>query len=228
VKRSHFAFTATHSRQARSALAALAAAATGFVLAVFVSAPASATGVPGVNSCGQDFGHVTWNSPATNTVVTQLVVRILVGGDDIRSGTAIYGKMILKDNTQLSLQPIRSPFDITLNGHKGYANGSLLNVKVFMPDARERPTLVHVRDIRAFDIYYNGLYGDGYYPTPDNWNMSRIRIIYPKNPSLNPPVTTKIDGRQYDQLLFGSGSPYLHRFKENCQSDGGPDWAVSH
>jgi hypothetical protein len=158
-------------------------------------------------------------------VATQLVVRIQVGDDDIRGDTQVIGFIRLSDNTKLELEPIGS-LNVSLSQSREIPNGSLLNIKVSLVNAQGAALAVHVKDIRVFHIEHSTTDADGL--AADNWNMNAIRVIYPKDPSLNPPVATTVDWSKYDQLFFGSGSPYLHRFKQNCQSDGGPDWDAFH
>ncbi|MGH4007234.1 MAG: hypothetical protein ACRDTH_03550 [Pseudonocardiaceae bacterium] len=82
---------------------------------------------------------------------------------------------------------------------------------------------IMAENIQSFHLHFTpqqgGLFGD-------NWSMSAISIFYPKGDGLaDPPFTSTIDTSQFNLLFSGTGEPWLHRFKENPDDEGSPDWS---
>lgn len=203
-------------RTLRNLIVAIAALIVGMIGAV---QPAYAqTGAE--SFCGTDFGRADWNTPAWGTILTEVTLRIQVGNDDIRSGTSVYAWLHIKNSVTDKWVSVPGP----INGYANFPNNSLLQVKIPLTD----PSLGLVTPENIQDVFISYVPGmPDVFSSPDNWNMNAIRILYPKNSNLHPPLATAIDWSQYNQLLFGSGSPWLHRFKMSCDSEGGPTWQAT-
>jgi len=178
-------------------------------------APAGASAAQGDAFCGTDYGQAGWSTPVEGTIINELTVRVLVGSDDIRSQTNVYAWVAINNGSG----------DVwlaeNLNNGVAYPNGSLLQAK--FPLTGTDLGLITIENISKIEISYISGLPDAF-SSWDNWNMNAVRVLYPKSPNLDPPLSTAIDWSQYDQLLYGSGSPWLHRFKFSCDSEGGPSW----
>jgi hypothetical protein len=172
------------------------------------------------SSCGTDYGQADWNAPVPGTVINQLTLRILVGNDDIRQGTGVFVSVHIKNGSGDTWVGPGGP----VNNDAAYPNGSLLQAKISL--ANTGLGQLTIENVLAIYVSYSSGLPD-LLSTWDNWNMSAVRVLYPKSPTLNPPLTTSINWSQYNQLLYGSGSPWLHRFKFSCDSEGGPFWEAA-
>ncbi|MFF0494242.1 hypothetical protein ACFYTQ_34930 [Nocardia sp. NPDC004068] len=183
--------------------------------AVVAAGPARAISTP-TTHCGRHFDSVDWQalSSTDTSHVDTLFVTIDVGGDDIRSGTGVSGTVTFR--TLLSRSDQRASGVLTSDPHP---NNSTFTGRISLgsrPDAID--TLVSPLDIRAIELASSSGQPD-IFSTPDNWNMDSISVQY----------TTLEDARTLHPLVLGSGSPWLHRFKADCDDDsgeGGPLWSV--
>ena len=207
-------------RSGRRALSMIVASLAAVALAMGGTAGSASAQTGAEWSCGQDHGQADWNAPVAGTVVKQLTLRILVGNDDIRQGTGVFASVHIKNKSGDKWIGQSGP----INNYVGYPNGSLLQAKISL--ANTGLGQVTIDDVVAVYIMYGSGLPD-VFSTWVNWNMNAVRVLYPKSPDLNLPLTAAIDWSQYNQLLYGSGSPWLHRFKVNCDSEGGPYWEAA-
>jgi hypothetical protein len=166
--------------------------------------------------CGTNSGHVEWDQPMWGLVITELTIRIDVGGDDVRSQSSVHAYVNIRNKAGDKW------FSVEMNPFSSeYPNGSMMQQKISLEGAGLG--LITVENIHSFFIDYTSGLPD-MFSSSDNWNMNAIRVLYPKSDSLHPPFRDSVDWSQYNQLFSGSGSPWLHRFKNSCDGEGGPSW----
>src|SRR6266566_961503 len=171
-------------------------------------AAAAIGGTLGLSGIRAAFADTLWNQPVYGTIITQLVVRIVTGTDDLRQGSQAVAYIGLDDGsgTPGAKQTLRlggktgglNWNDVT-QSWDGWPDGTFIPLKFYLWNS---PYFVlPVNYIRWFYIHFQS--GSGI--SPDNWNMNAIRVLYPRRPDIDPPLTTNIDWSQYYQLFYGSG-----------------------
>jgi hypothetical protein len=178
---------------------ALATAVALLATSILASArPAEALIAPELESyCGTNYGHLDWHEPAWGRIIEELQFKIHVGNDDIRSGTRVYATVRLASPSRAETLPWQEL------EQAGVSPGSWLEGKYFLPRSN-----IPVDRIKGVAILYTSGQPDPF-STPDNWDMTSLQILY------------SVDSTQRT-LVFGEGSPWLHRFKVNCDGEGGP------
>jgi hypothetical protein len=164
-----------------------------------------------------------WDINQSWRITDFLTVRILVGADDVRSGTAVYaGVHIVASNYDRWLSVSMTPY------LSGYGPGALLQQKIYLNNLRTAGggrMFVSPRMIHEIRVSYVSGYPD-IFSTDDNWNMDRVRVLYPKWAGDDPPLQTAIDWTKYSQLMYGEGSP-LNRFAVNPTPYTSPTWTTT-
>lgn len=163
--------------------------------------------------CGVERGGTDWvvqgGDPA---FVDKFFIRIEVGDDDIRSGSAVSAVVVVK-----TLFTGKKSAIATLTSDP-QPNGSVFSGTVQLErDENDQDTWAHPDGIESVEILYTSGQPD-IFSTPDNWNMNSITVDYSLTGSTS-----------RSPLLSGSGNPWLHRFKSDCDNtsgEGGPDWTV--
>ncbi|GAB2678520.1 hypothetical protein [Nocardia goodfellowii] len=163
--------------------------------------------------CGKNNGNVDWTPPASNPdenpAIDELLITINVGGDDIRSNTTVSATVTF--TSDFSIAPQTATDTLTTSPHPNDTNFSSR-----IPLASNGGDSVRPRSIEAVEIFYSSGQPD-IFSTPDNWNMDSMSVQYPDRSGV------------FTHLFSGSGEPWLHRFKANCDDsngEGGPTWKV--
>lgn len=165
-----------------------------------------------------------WDTNQSWYITNSLTVRILVGADDVRSGTAVWASAHIVTSFQdFWTVPVNMSPSLS-----GYGPGTLLQQKIYLDHLRTPDgyrIYVSPRMIRQIKISYQSGYPD-IFSTDDNWNMDRARVLYPKQQGDDPPLQTAIDWTKYSQLLYGEGNP-LNRFTVNRTTYTSPTWTTT-
>lgn len=172
------------------------------------------------DDCGPRFGNADWDdtfAESQGRLVDHLLFQINVGGDDIRGGTVVSAIItdVFNGTTQMNLNV----------GQERPNSSTFVERFVFPRDWADRG--VHPPNITSITITYTSGQPD-WFSTPDNWNLTGIKVFFPKN--VDVPIRGEIGdiNSQYDQWITGSGDPYLHRFKQNCEEkEGSPNWTIT-
>ncbi|MBF6174981.1 hypothetical protein [Nocardia blacklockiae] len=186
-----------------------------FVCPVAVAGPAEALPTTTIH-CGKHYDSVDWQAPslADTSHVDTLFFAVDVGGDDIRSGTGVSATVTFR--TLFSRVDTRRSAVLTSDPHP---NNSHFSGSVSLGSRSDDiESLVSPMDIFRVELVSASGQPD-IFSTPDNWNMDSLSVQY----------TTFEDSRTFHPLVQGSGSPWLHRFKADCDNDsgeGGPLWTV--
>jgi hypothetical protein len=164
-----------------------------------------------------------WDINQSWSITNFVTVRILVGADDVRSGTAVWASVHIVTSSQDFWRDVNMSPNLS-----GYGPGALLQQKIYL-DHLHTPDgyaiYVSPRMIRQIKISYRSGHPDPF-STADNWNMDRVRVLYPKWAGDDPPLQTAIDWTNYNQLMYGEGSP-LNRFTENPTPYTSPTWTTT-
>jgi hypothetical protein len=124
------------------------------------------------------------NVPDVNQQLSSLHFSIQTGDDDVRSGSNVYGQVVILLGNQV-IEVSQS-----LNSGNPWPNGSTNDSDFGLPT-------IQLKDIDGVRISFSS--GSCTFCTEDNWNMNQIVITY------------KDDNNQ-DQMLFQAAGSPLWRF----------------
>ncbi|WP_153348064.1 hypothetical protein [Nocardia aurantia] len=183
---------------------------------VAVAGPAEAVPINTVH-CGRHYDNMDWQGPidADNTFLDAIFITINVGGDDIRSDTGVSAEITFRK--VFNQTPITTTAVVTSGPHP---NDSNFFGKIPMGSrADDLNSLISPSGIDKIEIFSTSSGSTDPFSTSDNWNMDSISVQYAQ---INDPSALK-------PLFWGSGQPWLHRFKKYCDNEsgeGGPRWAA--
>jgi hypothetical protein len=124
------------------------------------------------------------NAPNPNQQLTNLHWRIQTGDDDVRSGSNVFGQVVILQGNQVMT------IGKSLNDGNEWSNGSTNDADIGLPP-------IQLRDVDGVRITFSS--GSCFFCTEDNWNMNNVVITY------------KDDNGQ-DLILFQDVGNPLHRF----------------
>lgn len=204
-----------HSR--RTVLRGLAGVTAGVGLGVGGAGPALAV----------DFGTVTWLPADRGTPINGLAFRLTTGDDDLR------GPGQLQPASSITASVVLRNLDRTVTVNRwlnsdgeGWPNGAVRDR--WMSFAAAGLPTVFAENVLSLRLTFvpNTEW------SPDNWSMTALSVFYPKGDGFGDPVFVPdanglgIDSR-FRLLASGSGQPWLHRFRQNFDIEGGPTFDTS-
>ncbi|WP_327003727.1 hypothetical protein OHA72_53130 [Dactylosporangium sp. NBC_01737] len=207
-----------HSR--RTVLRGLASATAGAGLgAAFGTALGAAGAAP---ASAVDFGTVTWSPADRGTPINGLGFRIVTGDDDLRGPEGI------EPASSITASVVVRHLDRTVTVNRwlnsdgaGWPNRSTRDR--WMSFAAAGLPTVLAENIVSVRLTFvpNTVW------SLDNWSMAALSVFYPKGDGLGDPAFVPaanglgIDNR-FRLLATGGGQPWLHRFRQSFDIEGGP------
>lgn len=169
-----------------------------------------------------DFGSATWNTVVPGVPVNGLAFRLGTGKDDLRGPEGLSPASAITATIVLESSAGSAVITQQLNDvDEGWQKWTVHDKWLSFARSGLRPVLAD--NVRSVQLHWTpaqgGLFGD-------NWDMTDITIFHPRGDGFgDPPFTGTIPSDQFNPMFSASGRPWHHRFRENFDSEGGPDYS---
>lgn len=167
------------------------------------------------------FGSASWHTVVPGVGVNGLAFRLGTGEDDLRGPEGLSPASAIDATVVLESSAGRSVITGQLNSpDEGWRKWTVHDKWLSFSRSGLRPVLAE--NIRSISLHFTpgqgGLFGD-------NWDMVDITVFHPHGDGLGDPAFTgTVPTDRFAPVFSGSGRPWHHRFRENPDSEGGPDY----
>ncbi|MER5263134.1 twin-arginine translocation signal domain-containing protein [Actinosynnema sp. NPDC002837] len=172
---------------------------------------------------GGDFGSASWQTAMRGVPVNGLAFRLGTGGDDLRGPEGLEPASAITASVVISSFAGRTTITGQLNGgDEGWAPWTVHDKWLSFARAGAKPVLAE--NVQSVHLHWT----PNHVWSPDNWDMADISIFHPRGDDVGDPAFTgTIPVSRFALMFSGSGRPWHHRFKENIDSEGGPDYSTT-
>lgn len=167
-----------------------------------------------------DFGSLIWQPFTFGIPIAGIAFRLGTGADDLKGNEGLSQASSVTASVLVMNSDRQVTIKRQLNGDdEGWPPNSVHD-KWFSLTNPVIDTIV-AENIRQITLQFDSAQ-DG--PFADNWDLSALSLFVPRTGTLpEPPFDGTLHPADFTLLVTGSGSPWLHRFKTNPDSEGGPD-----